>query len=74
MTYLDGNVVRDRHGKAVGMKDSAFGPARKIGIREATRIDTYRQPSVLERDPGVQWVASSSVTLSFSDPVDDSFA
>jgi hypothetical protein len=37
-------------------------------------MDAYRPPSTLERDCGMQRVASSSVTLDFSDPVDDSLA
>lgn len=44
MTYLDGDVVRDRFGEAVGIKDTALGPIRDIGIREAARMDTYRSP------------------------------
>ena len=45
-----------------------------FGIRGAARMDAYRPPSTLERDCGMQRVASSSVTLDFSDPVDDSLA
>jgi len=37
-------------------------------------MDAYRPPSTLERDCGMQRVASSSVTLNFSDPVGDSLA
>lgn len=74
MAYLDNDIVRDRHGKAVGVKNSALGQTREIGIREAARIDTYRRPSVLERDPGVQRVASAGPTFNSADPVDDSFA